>query len=83
MKYYDAALFIPGAKTLAETSAIMEKLNDLAVCLDFTTIVFKEDAVYFEVEYPENVSIEQLEGTGARLDLETMSNWGIEGADSQ
>lgn len=83
MEYYDAALFIPGAKTLAETSAIMEGLNDLSVCLDFTTLVFREDAVYFCVEYPENVSVEQLEGTGAMLDLDTMSEWDIEGADSQ
>ena len=83
MKYYDAALFIPGDKTVAETSAIIERLNDLEVCLDFTTFVFRDDAVYFEVEYPETVSVEQLEGTGAKLDLETMSDWDIEEADSQ
>lgn len=76
--YYDVALLIPADKTLAEVFDILGALNELEVVIDYISIEFGTDGMSFEGQYPDELSPEQLESSGAKIDWDTMSEWDIE-----
>lgn len=57
-EYFDVALFIDNKATLDDVYHIMDSLDDSEICLDYSTLAFCSDGLYFEAKtYLESIEI--------------------------
>lgn len=84
--WYDIALHIPGDRTLAEVHTILDKLDDMGVEVDYGSLEFEDNGLFFEARYLEKIGLtlddfEKIDGL--ELDWDTMAEWDDYGGEEE
>lgn len=76
--WFDIALYVPGDRTLKELHAILDKLDDMDVEVDYGSFEFEDNGLFFEARYSEKdgYGVNDFEAIdGLEIDWGTMAEW--------